>query len=290
MDNFYFIDKPLGISSFDIIRTLRKKFNIRKMWHTWTLDPLATGWILVAVWNYTKLIPYLEKAEKTYEFSVMLNWTTSSLDLAEKINFLSEEKQKDAKKNISLEKIEDIINRNFVWKITQIPPKYSAIRIDGKRAYEMARKWEEVKMKSREIEIFEHEILEYNYPELKLRARVSAGSYIRTIAWDLGDILWTGWYISTLRRTQIWSLDIKKSVKLEEVELRNHMKVKKILNTKYFLENFDLHHIKRLDNWLERIWKFDLEINMPYFIYNWEKITNIVKYDGEKLIPIKKVC
>ena len=290
MDNFYFIDKPLWISSFDIIRTLRKKFNTRKMWHTWTLDPLATGWMLVAVWNYTKLIPYLEKESKTYEFSVMLNWTTSSLDLAEEIEFISKAKQKDAKRNITLEKIQEIISTNFIWKITQVPPKYSAIRIDWKRAYELARKWEEVKMKSREVEIFEHEILEYNYPELKLRAKVSAGTYIRTIACDLWWILWTWWYVSKLRRTQIGSLDIKDSTQLENIESTNAMDVSKILNTKYFLENFDSHHIKRLDDWLERIWKFDLEINTPYFIYNWEKITNIVKYDGDKLIPMKKVC
>ena len=102
--------------------------------------------------------------------------------------------------------------------------------------------------------------------------------------------MWTGGYISKLRRTQIWNLDIKNAIELENIEPKKFSGVKKILNTKYFLEKFNSHHIKRLDNWLERIWKFELEINIPYFIYNWEKITNIVKYDGEKLIPMKKVC
>ena len=98
------------------------------MWHTWTLDPLATGWMLVAVWNYTKLIPYLEKESKTYEFTVMLNGTTSSLDLAEEIEYISKESQKIAKKDITIEKIQEIINNKFIWEITQIPPKYSAIK------------------------------------------------------------------------------------------------------------------------------------------------------------------
>lgn len=290
MDNFYFIDKPLNISSFDIIRQLRKRFNIKKMWHTWTLDPLATGWMLVAVWNYTKLIPYLEKESKTYEFTVMLNGTTSSLDLAEEIEYISKESQKIAKKDITIEKIQEIINNKFIWEITQIPPKYSAIKIDWKRAYDLARAGLDVKMKERKITILEHEIISYNYPELKLRAKVSAWTYVRTIAWDLWVELWTGWYVSVLRRTQIWNLDIKTSTKLEELEIENNTWVDTVLNSKYFLENFDTQHISRLNDWLERIWKFDLEVNKPYFIYNWEKITNIIKYDGEKLTPIKKVC
>lgn len=260
------------------------------MWHTWTLDPLATGWMLVAVWNYTKLIPYLEKESKTYEFTVMLNGTTSSLDLAEEIEYISKESQKIAKKDITIEKIQEIINNKFIWEITQIPPKYSAIKIDWKRAYDLARAGLDVKMKERKITILEHEIISYNYPELKLRAKVSAWTYVRTIAWDLWVELWTGWYVSVLRRTQIWNLDIKTSTKLEELEIENNTWVDTVLNSKNFLENFDTQHISRLNDWLERIWKFDLEVNKPYFIYNWEKITNIIKYDGEKLTPIKKVC
>ncbi len=290
MDRFYFIDKPLNISSFDIIRVLRKKLNIRKMWHTGTLDPLATGGMLIATWNYTKLIPYLEKESKTYEFTIRLDGTTSSLDLAEEITYISEKEQKEAQKNISLEKVQKVIKNNFVWKISQIPPKYSAIRINGKRAYELARKWEEVKMKSREIEIFEHEILGYNYPDLKLRARVSAGTYIRTIAWDLWKILSTGWYITKLRRTKIWNLDIEDAIDLDLLEEKNSTDIKNILDTKYFLENFDAEHIRRLDDWLERIGEFNLEQNKAYFIYNWEKVTNIVQYNGESLVPLKKIC
>jgi len=114
MDNFYLIDKPLWISSFDIIRKLRKKFQIKKMWHTWTLDPLATWLMLIATGNYTKLIPYLEKEFKEYEFVINLDWTTSSLDLAEKIEFISKQDQENFSKEITVEKIKKIINKYFI--------------------------------------------------------------------------------------------------------------------------------------------------------------------------------
>jgi len=289
MDNFYLIDKPLWISSFDIIRKLRKKFQIKKMWHTWTLDPLATWLMLIATGNYTKLIPYLEKEFKEYEFVINLDWTTSSLDLAEKIEFISKQDQENFSKEITVEKIKKIINKYFIWEVEQIPPKYSAIKVDWKRAYSLAREWKEVKMKSRKITIFENEIISYNYPELKLRAKVSAWTYIRTIAWDLWERIWTWWYISYLRRTKIWNLDIKDSEILENIELENNISVKKVLDKNYFLENFDKNHLERLNNWLERIAKFDLDIDKPYFIYNWEKVTNIVSYDWDKLKPLKKV-
>lgn len=289
MDNFYLIDKPLEISSFDIIRKLRKKFQIKKMWHTWTLDPLATGGMLIALWSYTKLIPYLEKETKEYEFIINLDWTTTSLDLAEKIEYISEEEQKKAKINISKNQIQKLINNYFIWEITQIPPKYSAIKIDWKRAYALSRQWKEVKMKSRKITIFENEIISFNYPELKLRAKVSAGTYIRTIAWDLWEKLWTGWYLSYLRRIKIWKLDISDAIKLEEISIDDSILVKKVLDKNYFLENFDENHQKRLDDWLERIAKFDLEIDKPYFIFDWKKVTNVVQYDWKILKPLKKI-
>lgn len=290
MDAFYFIDKPLGISSFDIIRKLRKKFNIKKMGHTGTLDPLATWWMLIATWNYTKLIPYLEKNTKTYEFIVELNWTTSSLDLAETVEYISSEEQEYCKKNIVLWDIQKIISQYFLWKKTQVPPKYSAIRIDGKRAYSLARKGKEVQMKERKIEIFMNNILEYNYPKLRLEAQVSAGTYIRTIAGDLWKKLGTRGYITSLRRVKLWKLDIENSIELDVIENTDNYDIKNIFNKDYFLENFDTSHVSRLNDWLERIWKFDLEINKIYFIYDGKKITNIIKYDGKKIIPVKKVC
>lgn len=93
MNVFYLIDKPIWISSFDIIRDLRKKLDTRKMWHTWTLDPLASGLVLIAVWNYTKLIPYLEKDSKKYEFKIWLDGVSESFDLGTDVQYISEEKK-----------------------------------------------------------------------------------------------------------------------------------------------------------------------------------------------------
>ena len=105
---FFLIDKPLNITSFDVLRDLRKKIHIKKMWHTWTLDPLASGLLLAAIGDYTKLIPYFEKDVKEYEFSVCLDWTTESLDLEKEVQFLSAEAQEKFKNEITLEKIQEV--------------------------------------------------------------------------------------------------------------------------------------------------------------------------------------
>lgn len=298
MENFYLIDKEKWISSFDIIRKLRKKINIKKMWYTGTLDPLATGLVLVATGNYTKLIPFLEKDKKTYITTINLNWVTSSFDLAEKIKFLSEEKQEEFKKKLTKEYLEKILKNHFTWKIEQTPPKFSAVKIDWKRAYDLARKWKEFEIKSKQVEIFKIKILNYNYPELELEIEVSAGTYIRSIAKDLWNILWTWGYLTKLKRIKIAKLGLENSVKLEENNLKI-LDIKSIFNSKYFLEkdknwfynNWEItkNDFIRLNNWLVRLRKFTLKVNKNYFLYDWEKITNVVMFDWEKLNPIKKI-
>lgn len=288
MDNFYFIDKPINISSFDVIRVLRKKLNTSKIGHTGTLDPLATGWLILAVWNYTKLIPYLEKDTKEYEFNIMLDWITDSYDLAESVQYISKEKQEKYKKEISLEKIENILKEKFSWEIEQIPPKYSALKINWKKAYELAREWKEVEMKKRKINIFKIEVLSYNYPCLSLRAMVSAWTYIRSIASDLGEILWTGWYISKLRRTKIWILDIKNSQNLDDFDYSKNLNLKDLFSNISFI-SLDYSILEKINNWLQVYQKFDYKIWQDLFVEKDWNITNIVQYDGEKLIAKRKL-
>jgi tRNA pseudouridine55 synthase len=115
MNKFYLIDKWIDYSSFDVIRVLRKTLNTRKMWHTGTLDPLATGGPLIAVWNYTKLIPYFEKDKKTYEFTINLDGVTDSFDLAEDIHFLDKTLQEKYRNEITLEKIQKVLDKHFTW-------------------------------------------------------------------------------------------------------------------------------------------------------------------------------
>ncbi len=288
MNRFYLIDKPIGVSSFDVIRNLRKKLNTRKMWHTWTLDPLATGGLLIAVWNYTKLIPYFEKDRKTYEFKLNLDWETDSYDLAEEVRYISKEFQEKYKKELTIEKIKQILKDRFSWKITQVPPKYSALKIDWKKACDLVREWKDVEIKSREVEIFDIEVLGYNYPELHLKAEVSAGTYIRSIASDLWEIIWTGWYVTFLRRTKIWSLDIWLSTDLEDFQEDSFLDIKDLFKNKEFITIQD-EILEKLNNWIKVSWDFQYKIWTDLFVYSDNKVTNIIEYDGKILIPKKRI-
>lgn len=288
MNRFYLIDKPLDVSSFDVIRILRKKLNTRKMWHTWTLDPLATGGLLVAVWKYTKLISYFEKDTKEYEFTISLDWETDSYDLWEEIRFLDIKLQGQYKKEITISSIQKILQEKFTWKITQIPPKYSALKINWKRACDLMREWIDVEIKSREVDISNIEILDFNYPKLSLRAKVSAWTYIRTIAADLWEILWTGWYITKLRRTKIWSLDISLWQDLDNFEESKVLSIKDLFKNKEFIK-LDMEVLEKINHWLKVIGKFDYKIWEDSFVYADNEIINIVEFDGEKLIPKRKI-
>lgn len=289
MNKFYLIDKPLNYSSFDIIRVLRKKLNIKKMWHTGTLDPLATGGLLVATWNYTKLIPYFEKDTKEYEFIINLDWTTESFDLWEEIKYLPSNEIEKYKKELSIENIQKVLDENFKWKITQIPPKYSALKINWKRACDLMREWKDVEIKSREVDIYDIEILSLNYPELSLKAKVSAGTYIRSIASDLGDILWTGWYITKLRRTKIWDLDISLWNDLEIIDLdTKDLDLKELFKNKSFI-TLESDILEKINNWLKVSWIFDYEIWKDLFVYDWQNITNIVEYTWSELVAKRKI-
>lgn len=288
MNAFYLINKPLSITSFDVIRKLRKILNTKKMWHTWTLDPLATGALLVAVWNYTKLIPYLEKDKKQYEFTINLDWVSESYDLWTKVIFLEKEKQDLAKKSITIEKIKDILKTKFSWEIKQIPPKYSALKINWKKALNLVREWKNFELKERICTIYDFEIISYNYPNLELRMQVSAWTYIRSIAYDLWQVLWTWWYISKLKRTKIWTLDLSLWQDLEDFDEKNILDIKKIFKEENFITLED-NILEKLNNWLKIQKKLDFEEKKDLFVYNWKQITNIIKYDNKAIKPIKRI-
>lgn len=288
MNNFYLIDKPLGVSSFDIIRKLRKILGVRKMWHTGTLDPLATWAVLVAVGWYTKLIPFLEKDTKEYEFEVMLDWTTDSFDLAEEVQYIRDEDKSRYKKELTIDTIKKVLDSDFSWNIKQIPPKYSALKINGKKAYDLARVWQEVSIKPREVTIFSIEIIDFAYPKLSLKAKVSAWTYIRSIANDLGAILWTGWYISKLRRTKIGHLDIKEAQELDSFDKSKNIEVKNLFGSDSFIE-LEKEVLDKINNGLQVSQKFDFAVNKDLFVEQKGEIKNIVTYDGEKLSAKRKI-
>lgn len=285
---FYLIDKPIWFSSFDVLRVLKKKLNIKKMWHTWTLDPLATGALLVAVWNYTKLIPYFEKDNKEYEFTVELNGTTPSYDSETEVAYISEELQKKYTEELTIDHIQDIINKNFSWEIEQIPPKYSALKIGWKKALDKIRSGEEFEMKKRKATIYEIEILSYSYPSVTIRAKVSAGTYIRSIAFDLWEILWTGWYVSYLRRTKIAQLDVKNAQILDDFDVDNVFLEEDLFGNEKII-TLDESLIKRLNQWLVTNMKNFKYSEGEYLVKNHDIISNIVSYKQGILKPKRKI-
>lgn len=289
MNKFYLLDKSLDFTSFDVIRVLRKTLNTRKMWHTGTLDPLATGGLLIAVWNYTKLIPYFEKDKKTYEFTINLDWTTESFDLAEEIIFLEKTLQEKFKKELTLQKIEKILKDNFTWTITQVPPKYSALKINGRKACDLVRAWIEVEMKTREVTILNIEIQHFNYPSLSLKAEVTAWTYIRSIAAELWSILWTGWYVTKLRRTKIGALDISLSQWLDNFDETKNLDIRELFKNKEFIQ-LEEKVLEKINHWLKIEGQFDYKIWEDLFVYDDEnQVTNIVEYDGKILTAKRKI-
>ncbi|MGL5681549.1 MAG: tRNA pseudouridine(55) synthase TruB [Marinifilaceae bacterium] len=194
------VDKPLEWTSFDVVNkirsTLRKKHGKMKVGHAGTLDPLATGIVMVCTGKWTKRIEELMAGEKEYVATVEFGATTPSCDLESEID------ERFPFEHITRELLEEKI-KDFVGVIQQAPPIFSAVRIDGVRAYEKARKGHDVEMPTRPVEIKEIEIMEFNPPIAKLRIVCGKGTYIRSIARDLGEACNSGAHLTGLVRTRV---------------------------------------------------------------------------------------
>lgn len=249
------------------------------------MDPLATGLLLVAFWNYTKLIPYFEKDRKTYEFEISLEGTTPSLDAETELLASDVAMYKQQKQELTDDTINQILKTHFLWEVSQIPPKYSALKIAGKTAHSLVRSWAEFEMKQRKITIYDIELLQYEFPKINLRASVSAGTYIRTIAWDFGDIVGTWGYITKLRRTEIWKLWLGDSRTLENYDPSQALNIDTL-----FWDNIVLDLPEEI---ITRLWhgqrvKNTLDIHpWEYFLKSDSYITHIIEVD-EHLMKMKK--
>lgn len=190
------IDKPLTWTSFDVVRKIRNLTRIKKTGHAGTLDPLATGLLIVCQGKATKKIEGIQNAEKEYIGTIHLGATTASYDL---------ESEPTPQQDLSLLTPELIKQQAFAFVgfIDQVPPIFSAIKVDGKRSYDLARKGLEPELKSRRIEIKAFDIIAIDLPEISFRVACSKGTYIRSLAHDLGQRLGTGAYLKSLRRTKI---------------------------------------------------------------------------------------
>ena len=205
------IDKPLRWTSFDIIRKVRNLIRIKKVGHAGTLDPLATGLLIVCTGKFTKKINDYMAQEKEYSGSFTLGATTASYDL--------EQEPEDFK---SFEHItEDQIRSatiQFTGEIMQVPPSHSAIQINGKRVYELARQGKEVIIEPRKITVKEFEIISVDLPLVYFRIVCSTGTYIRSLAFDLGKALGCGAYLSSLCRTRIGNFKVEDAMTMEAFE------------------------------------------------------------------------
>jgi len=203
------IDKPLNWTSFDVVKKIRGLTKTSKVGHAGTLDPLATGLLIVCTGKFTKRINEFMAAEKEYTGSFNLGYTTPSYDLETEPVFQS-----------SIEHItEEMIynaTQHFIGEIMQVPPIYSAIKKDGKAAYLSARKGHDVKMEPRPIRIKSFEITSIELPTIHFRVVCSTGTYIRSLAFDFGNAIGCGAYLSSLIRTRIGEYWLEQASSLEE--------------------------------------------------------------------------
>jgi len=195
MDGLLLIDKPLGITSFDVIRRLRRQTGVRKIGHAGTLDPLATGLMLMLFGTGCKQAMSLTKLDKRYVAQVTLGANSTTGDAEGDKTLVSETIPTEAEIMQALE--------DFRGEITQTPSIYSAIKINGQEAYKHARAGRSVEMPLRQVTIYELKLLNYTYPVVSLEAKVSSGTYIRSLAEDLGATLGTGAFLSGLVRTEV---------------------------------------------------------------------------------------
>lgn len=208
MEQIIFVDKPTGMSSFGAVARVRRILSEQvghkvKVGHTGTLDPFATGLLILLAGKATKKAPELTKLDKVYEATIRLGATSSTGDPEGDITIAQE------KPNISRAQIEAVLSE-FVGKIEQRPPAFSAIKVNGQRAYKLARAGKTVEMPTRKVQIYSIDIISYETPFLKIRAHVGSGTYIRTLAEDIGRKLGCGAYTTELRRTKIADYDITK--------------------------------------------------------------------------------
>ncbi len=207
------IDKPLGWTSFDVIRKVRSLIKIRKVGHAGTLDPLATGLLIVCTGKFTKKINDYMAKEKEYTGTITIGATTPTFDLESKPDNMQ------PYHFVTGEQILDM-TKNFTGEMMQLPPVHSAIKQDGVRVYEMARQGLEVKMEPRKIFIQAFEITHIALPLIQFRVVCSTGTYIRSLANDFGAALGCGGYLSSLRRTRIGEYDVKDASPIEQLEER----------------------------------------------------------------------
>ncbi len=203
------IDKPSGITTFDIIRVLRKRLGIKKMGHAGVLDKMATGLVIIGVNKATKLLSIFENGDKVYEAEFTFGIETDTYDLYGRV--LSKKEIDKIERDILTE-----ISKHYIGEIEQLPPPFSNIKINGKRSYKYALKKEQVELPKRKVIIHSLELLDINGNRAKFRIKCSKGTYIRSLAHDMGAELGLGAIVSSLKRTYIHPFSLEQASTLSE--------------------------------------------------------------------------
>lgn len=206
-------DKPEGWSSFKAVKAIRKRLNIKKVGHAGTLDPLATGLLVICVNKATKSISQIQDLHKNYRALIRFGTSTPSYDAATEVDM---EAPFD---HINQDMIEAELTKSFSGEIEQIPPMFSAIKKNGQRLYKLARKGETVERKPRRITIFKTIIHSYDVPDLDLDIECSKGTYIRSIAHDIGINLDSRAHLERLRRTKIGTFDVRNALQVDDLQV-----------------------------------------------------------------------
>ena len=235
MEGIIVVNKPKGITSFDVIRKLKKIFKTKKIGHTGTLDPLATGVMLVCVGKATKLASDLEVKDKVYIADFDIGYATDTYDI---------EGKKIAENiiEVSKENLEQSIKK-FIGNIKQVPPMYSAIKIDGNKLYHLARKGIEVERPKRDVTIEYINLLDFKNNKAKIETEVSKGCYIRSLIYDIGQNLGTYATMTALQRKQVGEYSLENSYNLEQIEemtLNNNFKFLKTVEEIFSYDKYNL--------------------------------------------------
>lgn len=267
------IDKPEGITSHDVVAKVRKALHTKKVGHTGTLDPLATGVLVVCVEKATKLVQYLTCENKTYEVQMKLGVKSDTGDITGNI-IETDDNISEKLSELTLEKINETLN-TFLGAQKQVPPMYSAIKVNGKKLYEYAREGVEIEREERDIEIHSIENVSFENDILKYTVSCSKGTYVRSLCEDIAKKLGTCGTMIALRRTVTGEFEIKDSIQIEEISEEKIISMEKLFDKKIDVSN----NMKKLINGEEI--KVDLEDGL-YNLYS-DEYVGIGKVTSKKL-------
>lgn len=278
MNGLLVIDKPAGITSAKTVEIIKKTLMVKKCGHTGTLDPFATGLLIVCVNRATRIAQYILNCDKSYIASLVFGITTDTYDVKGKITNIKKKQQK----TVCSKEIKGILPK-YTGEIEQHPPMYSALKFKGKRLYTLARKGIKIQPPSRKIIIHSIDMVDFKsgiFPELTLEVKCSKGTYIRSLCHDIGQDIGMGAFVSRLRRTSIGSFDLSHSVTLEDfIKLPFNKKIQTFIPIDQILDIFPKNNLKNDQNTSKRI-----KHGQPFTLNEIQEIVSISNQEGKSMI------